>query len=65
MKFTPGAFNIVPARVDVALEFRSADEEEFQQLNMTLLERAYQEARAFWAGIKSGIFRQAFSSIDE
>ena len=47
MKFTPGAFNIVPARVDVALEFRSPDEEEFQRLDRTLLERAYQEARRF------------------
>lgn len=47
MQFGPGAFNIVPARVAVALEFRSPDEEEFQQLDRALLERADQEARQF------------------
>ena len=47
MEFTPGAFNIVPARVDVSLEFRSPDEEEFQRLAVSLLERAKQEARRF------------------
>jgi hydantoinase/carbamoylase family amidase len=53
MKFTPGAFNIVPARVDVALEFRSPDEAKLQQLDKTLLERAYQEARRF--GLELGV----------
>ena len=47
MEFSPGAFNIVPARVDVSLEFRSPDEEEFQQLDRTLLECAKQEALRF------------------
>jgi beta-ureidopropionase / N-carbamoyl-L-amino-acid hydrolase len=47
MKFVPGAFNIVPARVDVSLEFRSPDKEEFQRLNNVLLERAHQEAERF------------------
>jgi len=47
MEFAPGAFNIVPARVDVRLEFRSPDEEEFKQLDAALLERARQEARRF------------------
>ena len=47
MEFAPGAFNIVPARVDVSLEFRSPDEEEFQRLAVSLLERAKQEARRF------------------
>ncbi|HLE90270.1 MAG TPA: Zn-dependent hydrolase [Anaerolineales bacterium] len=47
MEFTPGAFNIVAARVDVSLEFRSPDEEEFQRLAVSLLERAKQEARRF------------------
>src|SRR5262245_776215 len=32
MEFLLGAFNIVPARVDVSLEFRSPDEEEFNRL---------------------------------
>lgn len=47
MQFAPGAFNIVPARVDVSLEFRSPDKNEFSRLNDVLLERAKQEARRF------------------
>jgi N-carbamoyl-L-amino-acid hydrolase len=47
MEFIPGAFNIVPARVDVSLEFRSADEEEFQRLDSVLRESAGQEAQRF------------------
>jgi acetylornithine deacetylase/succinyl-diaminopimelate desuccinylase-like protein len=52
MEFTPGAFNIVPARVDVSLEFRSPDEEEFQRLDRGLLERAKAEAERFGLDIK-------------
>jgi N-carbamoyl-L-amino-acid hydrolase len=47
MEFAPGAFNIVPARVDVSLEFRSADEEEFKRLDSMLLELAQYEAKRF------------------
>ena len=47
MEFAPGAFNIVPARVDVGLEFRAPDEEEFKRLDAVLLDRAPQEARCF------------------
>jgi metal-dependent amidase/aminoacylase/carboxypeptidase family protein len=47
MEFAPGAFNIVPARVDVSLEFRSADEEEFKRLDSVLLELAQHEAKQF------------------
>jgi metal-dependent amidase/aminoacylase/carboxypeptidase family protein len=47
MEFGPGAFNIVPARVDVSLEFRSADEEEFKRLDSVLLELAQHEAKRF------------------
>jgi hydantoinase/carbamoylase family amidase len=47
MEFAPGAFNIVPARVDVSLEFRSADEEEFKRLDSVLLELAQHEAKRF------------------
>jgi N-carbamoyl-L-amino-acid hydrolase len=47
MEFAPGAFNIVPARVDMMLEFRSPDEDEFKRLDSVLLERARQEARRF------------------
>jgi beta-ureidopropionase / N-carbamoyl-L-amino-acid hydrolase len=47
MDFAPGAFNIVPAQVDVALEFRSPDEEEFNRLDKALLELARREAARF------------------
>src|SRR5688572_20484177 len=47
MDFAPGAFNIVPARVDISLEFRSADEEEFKRLDVALLELAGHEALRF------------------
>ena len=52
MEFVPGAFNIVPARVDVSLEFRSPDEEEFKQLDTVLLERAQHEAKRFGLELK-------------
>ena len=47
MEFSPGAFNIVPARVDVSLEFRSPDEEEFKLLDSVLITRAKSEAKHF------------------
>jgi len=52
MDFAPGAFNIVPARVDVALEFRSPDEEEFKRLDSVLITRAQAEAQRFGLGLK-------------
>jgi N-carbamoyl-L-amino-acid hydrolase len=47
MQFSPGAFNIVPAQVDVALEFRSADEEKFKRLDSILLAHAQEAAHRF------------------
>ncbi|HEU0292976.1 MAG TPA: M20/M25/M40 family metallo-hydrolase, partial [Anaerolineales bacterium] len=47
MEFAPGAFNIVPARVDISLEFRSPDEEQFKRLDVALLELAGHEALRF------------------
>jgi N-carbamoyl-L-amino-acid hydrolase len=47
MEFAPGAFNIVPERVVVSLEFRSPDEEEFKRLDVALLELAGREALRF------------------
>lgn len=52
MDFAPGAFNIVPARVDAALEFRSPDEEEFKRLDAALLDLAKQEAARFGLELK-------------
>ena len=47
MEFMPGAFNIVPAQVDVSLEFRSADESEFDRLDAALLALAREQASGF------------------
>ncbi len=52
MDFVPGAFNIVPARVDVSLEFRSPDEEEFNQLDAALIVLAKTEATRFGLELK-------------
>ena len=52
MEFSPGAFNIVPARVDVSLEFRSADEEKFQRLDSLLLGHAQEAANRFGLELK-------------
>jgi N-carbamoyl-L-amino-acid hydrolase len=52
MEFAPGAFNIVPARVDVSLEFRSPDEEEFKRLDAALLALANAEATRFGLELK-------------
>ena len=53
MEFTPGAFNIVPARVDLSLEFRSADEAEFDRLDAALLGIAQLEAKRFGLEFRS------------
>lgn len=47
MDFAPGAFNIVPARVDASLEFRSPDADEFTRLEKALLALAEKEAARF------------------
>jgi len=52
MDFTPGAFNIVPARVDLALEFRSPDAAQFDRLNAALLQLAQDQARRFGLELK-------------
>ena len=52
LDFTPGAFNIVPARVDLALEFRSPEEEEFKRLDKALLTLAGHEALRFGLELK-------------
>ncbi|NOH02803.1 MAG: Zn-dependent hydrolase [Chloroflexi bacterium] len=52
MEFAPGAFNIVPARVDVSLEFRSPDEDEFNRLDKALLELAARESSRFGLELK-------------
>ncbi len=45
MEFAPGAFNIVPARVVVSLEFRAPSDDEMQRMDAALIERARSEAK--------------------
>ena len=52
MEFAPGAFNIVPARVNLSLEFRSPDEEEFKRLDSVLIARAKEAAQRFGLELK-------------
>ncbi|MBL8100516.1 MAG: Zn-dependent hydrolase [Anaerolineales bacterium] len=47
MEFSPGAFNIVPAQVDLSLEFRSATQDEFDKLDEALISLAKAEAQKF------------------
>jgi beta-ureidopropionase / N-carbamoyl-L-amino-acid hydrolase len=53
MDFTPGAFNIVPARVDVSLEFRAANDSEFDKLGSALLALAQAQAERFGLELKA------------
>ncbi|MDP1544693.1 MAG: Zn-dependent hydrolase, partial [Anaerolineales bacterium] len=66
MDFAPGAFNIVPAQVDVSLEFRSPDEEEFNRLDKALLELAGRESARFGLELKTEFLgRHSPSLMDE
>lgn len=52
MVFSPGAFNIVPAQVDVSLEFRSSEEEKLQRMDSILLAHAQDAANRFGLELK-------------
>jgi beta-ureidopropionase / N-carbamoyl-L-amino-acid hydrolase len=52
MDFSPGAFNIVPAQVDLSLEFRSSDEDKFKRMDSILLASAQEAANRFGLGLK-------------
>jgi acetylornithine deacetylase/succinyl-diaminopimelate desuccinylase-like protein len=66
MQFSPGAFNIVPARVDVALEFRSAEEEKFKRLDSLLLAHAHEAANRFGLELKvESLGRHSPSLMDD
>ena len=45
--FAPGASNIVPARADFLLEFRSPDEDQLAKLDVTLMTLAKEKAEKF------------------
>ncbi len=63
MEFTPGAFNIVPARVDVSLEFRSTDEGEFKRLDSALIECAQAQAKRYGLELKTEFLGMHLPSI--
>jgi acetylornithine deacetylase/succinyl-diaminopimelate desuccinylase-like protein len=63
LEFSPGAFNIVPARVDVSLEFRSPEEEEFKRLDSVLLARAQEEANRYGLELKVEFLGKHFPSL--
>jgi hydantoinase/carbamoylase family amidase len=58
MEFSPGAFNIVPAQVDLWLEFRAPTADQFSLLEAALLERAGAEAGRFGLRLKAEILDQ-------
>jgi hydantoinase/carbamoylase family amidase len=47
LEFAPGASNIVPAKADFLLEFRSPDEMQLSKLDAALMELAHEKARQF------------------
>ena len=66
MEFSPGAFNIVPAQVDVSLEFRSADEDKFKRLDSILLAHAQEAADRFGLELKiESLGKHSPSLMDE
>jgi N-carbamoyl-L-amino-acid hydrolase len=50
--FLPGAFNIIPGRAELALEFRAPDEATLDRLEEALLARAGAEAERFGLGLE-------------
>jgi N-carbamoyl-L-amino-acid hydrolase len=52
LNLSPGAFNIVPSRADLALEFRAPDPRNLDRLESFLLERARSEAQRFNLGLE-------------
>ena len=63
MDFTPGAFNIVPSQVDISLEFRSPDEEEFNRLDAALIDLAKTQAERFDLELKINFLGKHSPSI--
>lgn len=53
MEFAPGAFNIVPERVAVSLEFRAPSDEELNAMERALLACAEDAAKRFGLGLET------------
>jgi beta-ureidopropionase / N-carbamoyl-L-amino-acid hydrolase len=59
-RFAPGAFNIVPERAELALEFRSVESGELERLEAALLAQAQSAAGSFGLGLEPNLLgRQA------
>jgi hydantoinase/carbamoylase family amidase len=58
MEFSPGAFNIVPARVDVSLEFRSPNEDQFERLDSALMSCAKEQGAKFDLDLETECFEK-------
>ena len=52
MDFIPGAFNVVPAAVDVALEVRAPDQARLARLERALFDRARAQSARFGLGLE-------------
>jgi N-carbamoyl-L-amino-acid hydrolase len=51
VRYEPGAFNIVPEKAILSLEFRSTSQTQFENLKTAIIERARQEARRYALGL--------------
>jgi N-carbamoyl-L-amino-acid hydrolase len=51
VQYEPGAFNIVPERATLSLEFRSASQAQFERLKVAVLEQARQVAELYGLGL--------------
>jgi N-carbamoyl-L-amino-acid hydrolase len=51
VSYEPGAFNIVPAKAQLSLEFRSPDAEQLRDLETALLDQAHRTAQDYGLGV--------------
>jgi N-carbamoyl-L-amino-acid hydrolase len=51
VRYEPGAFNIVPEKAILSLEFRSSSRSQFENLKTAIIERAQKEARHYGLGL--------------
>lgn len=58
MDFAPGAFNIVPAKVNLSLEFRSPDEKQFDEMDAALMACAKEQAARFGLALEIECFEK-------
>ncbi len=63
MEFSPGAFNVVPKGVDVALEFRAETEEELDALESEILSLAAEQAQVFSLALEIDRLERAASVV--